>query len=350
MTDQHRKTADNTKNEPTRNEKGTAMIAEPKKRDVAHIRTTTSLIAIMALMAATVPAQTAIVNDATANGTPARSGGTFTPPTDSETVPVAPGSSSLSIVKSVLGVTVTNGADASNIDGTDVITYYYVITNTGTETLTDVEPVDTGPTFNGELAGASLSSFTHQPTDPSNTSGVTPASVGPGQSVVFTATYTLTTEDWLYGSQVDDGVDNSATATANETLDTPVTPSDVEYNIPPNPNLQIVKSFAFTTDGGTASQADVNDVIEYTYTVTNIGNVAMNDVSITDVHEPLQAHEITLVSDASWNESLSSDGPLSATDASTDAATDGSWDVLQPGAVITFTYSHTVTQAEFDAQ
>lgn len=326
------------------------MIAEPKKRNVAHHHRPVSVLTMVALVAAVVPAHSAIDNTATANGTPSR--GTLTPPTDSESVPVAPGSSSLSVVKSVSNVTVANGADTGNIDGGDIITYRYVITNTGSETLTNVAPVDAGPTFNGQAAGASLSAFTHQPSDPSNTSGVVPASVAPGQVVVFTATYTLTTEDWLYGSQVDNGVDNSATATATETLDTPVTPSDVEYDIPPNPNLQIAKTSVFTSDGGTASQADVGDVITYTYTVTNTGNVAMTDVSITDVHEPGEAHEITLVSDASWNETLVSDGPLSATDASDDttSGTNGSWDLLQPGAQITFTYAHTVTQAEFDAQ
>ncbi len=320
------------------------MNAEPRKRNVAYNRTSVSIIAMSALLAATLPAGASIDNTATANGTPSR--GSFTAPTDSESVPVAAGVASLSIVKSVSTITVANGTDTGNIDTGDVITYRYVITNTGTETLTNVAPVDAGPTFNGQPAGASLSSFTHQSGDPGNTSGVTPASVAPGQSVVFTATYTLTTADWLYGSQVDNGVDNSATATASESLDTPVTPSDVEQDIPANPTLQIVKTYAFTTDNGTSNEADVGDVIEYTYTVTNTGNVAMSNVSIDDVHEGAS------VSPGLINENPGSlvDGPLSGTDPSTDAAVDGSWDLLQPGAVITFTYTHTVTQAEFDAQ
>ena len=77
--------------------------------------------------------------------------------------------------------------------------------------------------------------------------------------------------------------------------------------------------------------------------------MAINDVTISDDHELPAAHGFTITSDASWNETEDTPDTLGIND-DTVSGTDGSWDILGPGGVITFTYSHTVTQAEFDAQ
>lgn len=322
------------------------ILNKTKRRLHAHTRIGVSVLAVSALLAATLPAGATIDNTATANGTPAR--GTYTPSTDSRSVPVAPLNRSLSVSKSVSTVTDGNGNDSGAVDGAgDIVTFKYVITNNGNTTLTNVLPVDTGPTFNGEAAINSLTAFTHQPTDPANTSGVLPASVAPGQSVVFTAGYTVDQVDFLRGAEVDNGMDNSATGTATGSPTTNT--STVETNIPADPKLSIAKTYVISTDNGTTGEADVGDVITYTYTVTNTGNVAMQNVSIDDVHEgaSLGAGVVT-------GETLTSDGPLaSATPAATSSdasGTNGTWDTLQPGAIVTFTYVHTVTQAEFDAQ
>lgn len=316
------------------------------RRTKVHARIGVSAIAVLALLAATLPAGATIDNTATANGTPAR--GTYTPATDSRSVPVAPLNRSLSVSKTVSIVTDGNSNDTGTVDGAgDIVTFKYVITNNGNATLTNVAPVDAGPTFNGETAVNSLTAFTHQPTDLLNTTGVTPASVAPGQTVVFTADYTVDQIDFLRGAEVDNGMDNSATGTATGTPTTNT--STVETNIPADPKLSIAKTYVISTDNGTTGEADVGDVITYTYTVTNTGNVAMQNVSIDDVHEgaSLGAGVVT-------GEALTSDGPLaSATPAvasSDTSGANGTWDLLQPGAVITFTYAHTVTQTEFDAQ
>ena len=337
----------NRNNRQTTTKKGTAMKAEPNKRNVTRARTTVSLVAITALMAATLPAQTAIQNTATANGTPAR--GSFTAPTDTETVPVATGAPAVNIVKTVASVTDGNGNDTGAIDGADdIIVYRYEVENTGNVTLSSLTPVDSGPLFNGVAGENGLVGFTHDTGDGANTATDLGA-VAPGEIAVFTATYTVTEGDYLRGAQVDNGVDNSATATSAETPTTNT--STVETNITASPSLQIVKTANLVKgSGNSAVGAEVGDTIDYTYTVTNDGNVAMTGITISDVHEPLEAHQIVLASDAGWNESLTSDGPLAPGTASSDASTDGSWDLLQPGAVITFTYTHTVSQAEFDAQ
>ena len=332
----------------------------PRRGQLAKL--SVSAVTIASLLAATLPANSAITNNATANGTPAR--GTYTPATDGATVDVLPAVRSLSVAKNVPSAS-TSAGTSGIVDTGDTITYRYVITNTSTVTLTNVAPVDTGPTFNGFAAGSTLSGFTHVPGDASNTSGVLPASVGPGQSVVFTATYTLTQLDYLQGVQVFNGVDNTASAEARDgggaviVLDS-VSPDTVEYDLPAAPNLQITKvaSLIETVGDTTDDLAEVGDEITYTYTVLNTGNVAMSNVTISDDHETGDPGAVIFLSTAGpsgtgiaeWDVAedtgvmptlgVNSDGP----------AADGDFDSLAVGGQAIFTYRHIVTQAEFDAQ
>ncbi len=116
--------------------------------------------------------------------------------------------------------------------------------------------------------------------------------------------------------------------------------------IPAGPALTISKAFVLTEAGLVDGLAAVGDTITYTYTITNTGNVPLSDVAVSDTHEG-----VPLASSVFSNEALTSDGPLAPGVTSTDAtANNGVWTTLQPGAVITITYVHTVTQAEVDAQ
>lgn len=85
----------------------------------------------------------------------------------------------------------------------DVITYTFVVTNTGNVTLTNVRPVDAGPTFNGVFGAGALSAF-----DP-----ISVATLEPGADAEFTATYELQQADVDNAAGVADGVSNTATAT-----------------------------------------------------------------------------------------------------------------------------------------
>ena len=108
-------------------------------------------------------------------------------------------------------------------------------------------------------------------------------------------------------------------------------------------------SLANVAGAGNTTDADVGELITYTYTVQNVGNVAINNVAVNDVHEGTALPVGTVK-----NETLAigADGPLAADGiTSTDVtANNGIWSVLQPGATITFTYVHTVTQTEFNNQ
>jgi hypothetical protein len=289
------------------------------------------------------PAFAAIDNTATANGTPAA--GTLTPPSDSVSVPVAPAAPTLTVAKTA-GTPVETGSDAV-INAGDTITYTYVVSNTGNVTINSSAPVDSGPTFNNIAGTGSLSGFTLVSTTNGATSGST---LAPGESGTFTAVYTLSNLDAYRAAGIlaasGDAVKNSATATGTPVTGTlaSVTPSLAETEIPAQPKLSIDKTFAITTDNGTTGQADVGDVITYTYTVVNTGNVAISSLSINDIHEG------AALSGEPSAEALSSDGPLAPGTVSSDSVSDNAvWTSIQPGATVTFTYVHTVTQTEVDA-
>ena len=117
----------------------------------------------------------------------------------------------------------------------------------------------------------------------------------------------------------------------------------ITNNGTPTPNLVITKSFA-----AAPSPVIKGQTVTYTYIVTNTGNVTVLNVQVKDLHGtpavlvPLGATGIT-------SETLTTPGPLGAAASQPDAtAGDGVWSKLAPGASVTFTWAHVVTQAEID--
>jgi uncharacterized repeat protein (TIGR01451 family) len=307
-----------------------------------------SALSLALFTSQTAPVYAAITNTATANGTPAA--GTLVPPSASASVPVATGAPTLTIVKTA-GAPVEVGTD-SVINAGDTILYTYVVTNSGNVSINSVVPVDTGPKFNTINGTGTLGAFTLVSTTNVASSGST---LLPGESGTFTALYTLSAIDAYRAAGITvaggNAVENSATATGSPvsgTLGT-VTASTAEVAIPAAPKLAIAKNRTITTDNGSAGVADVGDVITYTYVVQNTGNVTITGLTIADIHEgaPLATPPN--------GETLTSDGPLAAatpSQVSTDVTiplNNGTWSTIRPGATVTFTYVHTVTQAEVDA-
>jgi len=160
----------------------------------------------------------------------------------------------------------------------DVITYEYLVRNTGNVTINGVTPVDVGPTFNGQSG-----------TSPTGLSGFSPVSVAltPGGSQVFTATYALTQTDINNLAQSADpltAIVNSATATgqftpltgAAQTIN--ASASTATTGLAPAPSLSVDKRVSTATAFSAA-----NDVITYEYEIRNTGNIAMENVTPTDV-------------------------------------------------------------------
>ena len=203
------------------------------------------------------------------------SNGTITSPTDTETVDrgAAP---ALTIVKTATPTTYDGGGA--------VVSYSYLVTNSGNVTLS-------GP-------------FTVSDDKASDESCPATVSLAPGASITCTASYTITQADLDSGSvtnvaSASNGTVTSATDTATVTADQ-------------NPALTIVKTAAPTT------YDSVDDVVSYSYLVTNSGNVTLS-------------------------------GPFTVSD---DKATDESCPAtasLAPGDFITCTASYSVTQADLDS-
>lgn len=303
----------------------------------SSLRLTTAALFGLCSTGALSPAFASIDNSATASGT--YNSGTTTSAPDTATVPVAPSTPALTVSKTAGTITTANGSDNTIVDSGDTITYTYVVQNTGNVTVSGVTPVDSGPTFGGTAGTGSMGSF-------SLTAGTLP--LAPGASATFQAVYTLSALDVYRSAGTANAVQNTATATGTAPGGGGVTspPDTADTTIPAGPALTVAKAASLDdTNGSVANQAEVGETITYTYTITNTGNVALTNVGVSDTHEG-----VALASSVFTGESLSSEGPL-GTPASTDVtANNGVWEVLQPGAVITITYVHIVTQAEFDAQ
>ena len=289
-------------------------------------------------LAFTQPTEAFITNSATASGT--YSGSPVTSGASAVNIPVVAANPRLSIAKSIgTAASVAAGANATITDALDTIVYHYIITNSGNVTITGVTPVDSGPKFGpSQVAGTgSMSAFTPGP-----------ATLLPGQTAAFDATYTLSTLDVDRAAGIvvaANAVNNSSTGTGLPPTGPAITsPAGIATTtIAAGPLLTISKVGVLNDTSGTvAGRAEVGETIAYTYTVANTGNVAITGIVISDTHEG------SLLPQAAFNEGGLSDGPLSPGTVSSDAGVNGSWDVLQPGATITFTYVHTVTQAEID--
>ncbi|WP_433862326.1 DUF7507 domain-containing protein [Streptomyces sp. L7] len=161
----------------------------------------------------------------------------------------APAQPALTIVKS------GTPSDAASFVTGAVITYGFVVTNTGNVTLTDIRVADSGFTGTG-------------PAPVPDCSGA-PTSLAPDAELTCTATYTVTQADADAG-----GITNTATASGVPPAGgEPVVsePSTVTLPHDSAPALELVKS------------ATVNaTTIDYRFTVTNTGNVTVTGVSIAE--------------------------------------------------------------------
>jgi len=147
-------------------------------------------------------------------------------------------------------ISIDKTSDVSTVDSAgDVITYSLTITNTGNVTLENVTVVDPLTGLNQNI-------------------GV----LTPGESEVLTTTYTVTQDDVDLGE-----IENVAVATAQGPNQTEVRAQDEALvRAIQNPAIDIV-----ITD----NEADITEAgqeIVYTITVTNTGNVTLENVTIVD--------------------------------------------------------------------
>jgi uncharacterized repeat protein (TIGR01451 family) len=226
-----------------------------------------------------------ILNTATVNGTTATAG----PVTDSDTL-----STPLTKTAAVTLVKTSNATSATKAG--DTITYSFLVTNTGTVTITSF--VVTDPLV-------SLS--------PVSCGGVT--TLAPSASTTCTATYVVMQSDVDAGA-----IDNTATVNGQTASTGPVTATRMlSTPLTSAPGLTLVKDGTLNTAVVSPNgRSDAGDRIDYTLTATNSGNTTLTGVTVSD---PML-------------------GVLSCTP--TQPAT------LAPGDAIVCTGSYTLTQADLD--
>ncbi|WP_449408277.1 DUF7507 domain-containing protein [Microbacterium maritypicum] len=209
-------------------------------------------------------------------------------------VPLVGGTGVLSVEKT--GTRTGDGSLGSEI------AYEFEVRNTGTLTLSSVELTD-------PLEGLSDIAYGAWP---SSTAG----RLAPGEAVTATATYTIQQSDIDAGA-----VRNTASAgafTAGGDAVTGQSPESVVPTIGAAPAIDLTKTQTLA-DGATGRPGDV---VEYTFTIENTGNITLRGITLADGQSALTGLRIT------WP---------------------GVEGVLAPGQTATATASHTLTQAEVDA-
>ncbi len=198
-----------------------------------------------------------VIDTATATGTDATG---FTSPTSassSTTVPAQAAAPSL-LLQKVENASLGNSAP---IQAGETIEYSYVITNTG----------------NVDLTLLSVSDPTAGPVS-------CPAPPTPGLAPGDTETCTANTPYVISQADVDrGGVTDTATASGGDLQGHTATspPSSTSTSSLPNPAVSVDKT-ATVTPAGDQNAVKVGDTIQYSYAVTNIGNVSLASVAVSD--------------------------------------------------------------------
>ncbi len=175
-----------------------------------------------------------------------------TPPDDDVLVTPVAGTPALTTVKTLTAN--ADGDGSTTVTEGDVLTYTVTVTNTGNVPLTGVVVTDNKITPTG---------------------GTTPcATVAIAGTCTLIGTYTVTAADVTAGS-----ISNTGTGDSNET------PPDDDVLVTPvagTPALTTVKTLTANADGDSSTTVTEGDVLTYTVTVTNSGNVPLTGVVVTD--------------------------------------------------------------------
>ncbi|MEZ4793208.1 MAG: gliding motility-associated C-terminal domain-containing protein, partial [Gelidibacter sp.] len=214
------------------------------------------------------------------------------------------------------------------------------VENTGNVTLFGVGIVDTLTDINGNPL-----MLTTGPTFVSADQGSPESELMVGEIATYTASYIITQSDTDIG-----GVSNTVLASGNSPLGVNVTdvsddPNDTE-NIDPDadgdpddptdtiilevPRVEATKT-ASVTDNGDGVMG-INDIITYTITVQNIGNVNLNGVGIVDTLTDANGNPLTLTTGPTF---------VSADQGSTEGN-------LMVGEIATYTATYIITQDDVD--
>lgn len=170
-------------------------------------------------------------------------------------------------------------------------------------------------------------------------------SIAPGGSEICAVSYTVTAMDFASGGSNDGGsadgdIDNVARVSGIAGGVDISDDDNFSIALSINPQLQITKLALLNDEVAGNGLGEVGETITYTFTVENIGNVPITNVSVNDTHTgsgpALTPNGETLTIDNS---------PRSD---STDTDNNGIWEAIGPGDVVTFTSTYIITQTDVD--
>ncbi len=222
----------------------------------------TAFTATYALKQADIDAGT-FANSARVDATGPGPGGTDIPVSDiSGTAIGNDDTTDLGPLTRTTALTIVKSADDSNLStppqAGEEITYTFVVTNTGNQTLTNVVVADPLPDL--------------VLTSPNTIPTLLP---GTANAVTISATYVLKQSDIQAGE-----VRNQATASFEnpDGPQPPVLSNEIVVPLDQTPSIAVVK----TASSALSEPAVVGEVITYTFTVTNTGNLTLDNVEISD--------------------------------------------------------------------
>ena len=201
---------------------------------------------------------------------------------DEKEVPTEDSVRNYTIIKTASASTHENGMFKAG----ETIHYTLTVTNTGNQTLENVEITDT---LN---AAGTISNL--QGADSKQDGKVTIFTIS---SLAPKAEATITYDYVVQEADKGNTISNAAVGTpANPEDPDGEKPGDNTDNPVENPKLEVKKDIvSITAADGTqkdkAGKADLNDIITYSVTVTNTGNVKLTNVEITDSLEGIQLAE-----------------------------------------------------------
>jgi uncharacterized repeat protein (TIGR01451 family) len=213
------------------------------------------------------------------------------------------GTPRIALIKQFTSISDANNNNVQDVG--DVINYSFTVTNTGNTVLTNVTVADLNPA--AVVSGGPIPTL----------------GISQSDSTTFTATRVLTATDFAAN-----GVSNQARATGQPPTGVPVTDLSDDSSVLEDdptltpltgvPSIALVKKRGKIVDANGNGVTDPGDVINYTFAVTNTGNVPLVGVTVTD------------------NNAVMTGGPLAQ---------------LAPGVTdsTTFKATHLVTLADADA-
>ena len=205
----------------------------------------------------------------TGNRVTGRSNDPATTEPEDPTVVNIPLEPAVALIKNAPTLADTNGNGIA--DTGDTLTWTFAVHNTGNAQLTGVTVTDRN------------SNVVVAPSAPTNIT----LAAGQIDTTSFTATYVLTDADIL-ARRVENTADVTAEAPDDSTTGDVSDPSSITsdgptvYDIPPTPALAVLKPQPSVVDTNGNAMNDVGDVLNYSISVINTGNVPLTNVVVTD--------------------------------------------------------------------